>query len=204
MQKSAKEMSHQAIVQAAWTMARDEGIASLTMSKIAKAAGLTRQAVYWHFQSRTNLLFEVAQFNDRQLEGAEIVFNGLAEVSGAESLAAMLKVWLNSLPAAGPLLLALYSASLADDEAREALQARMKGLRDVIEEVFLKRIRAEGQLRDGVDITEAACFIYVMASPPSWQQITQCLGWNHDFYVDYVIGKVLELYVQPEFWPRNK
>lgn len=199
MQKSAKEMSHQAIVEAAWSMARNEGIAGLTMTKIAKAASLTRQAVYWHFQSRTNLLFEVAQFNDRQLEGADVLFNGLPDVSGVESLVAMLKVWLNSLPTAGPLLLALYSASLTDDDARDALQARMKDLRDTIEKVFLKRIEAEGHVKDGTDIVEAACFIYMLASPPSWQQITQCLGWNHDFFVGYVIDKVLELYVKPEF-----
>jgi TetR/AcrR family acrAB operon transcriptional repressor len=56
MPKNAKEISHQAIVEAAWLLAKTEGISSLTMMKVAKAAGLTRQAIYWHFKSRTNLL----------------------------------------------------------------------------------------------------------------------------------------------------
>jgi AcrR family transcriptional regulator len=202
MKKNAREISHQAIVETAWALARNEGIASLTMAKIAKASGLTRQAVYWHFKSRTNLLFEVANFNDLQTDEADLFFHGIAGISAVESFVEVLKAWLTALPTSAPMFLALYSASLTDDDAKEALKARMTGLRNVIRDVHLTRIQAEGHLKGDADLDEAACFIFVMASPPFWQQITECLGWRHEFYVGYVIHQALELYIKPQFRPQ--
>lgn len=203
MKKNAKEISHHAIVETAWTMATNQGMADLTMTKIAKAAGLTRQAIYWHFKSRKNLLIEVANFNDTRAEDMELFSSGIARLPAVESFVAVLRIWLAALPAAAPMFLALYSASLIDDDAKEALKARMNDLRDRIERVHLQRIAAEGHLKESVDICEAACFIFAMTSAPFWQQITDCLGWRHEFYVDYVIQQVLELYVNPEFHPKT-
>jgi AcrR family transcriptional regulator len=201
MKNKSKEISHQAIVETAWTMARQEGIASLTMTKIAKSSGLTRQAIYWHFKSRTNLLSEVANFNDTRAEDMALFSIGIAHLPAAQSFVAVLRIWLSALPAAAPMFLALYAASLTDDDAKAALTARMHGLRDLIAGVHLQRIKMEGQLREGIDIAEAACFIFTMTSAPFWQQITECLGWRHEFYVGYVIRQMLELYVKPEFHP---
>lgn len=197
MPKSIKEISHQSIVEAAWLLAKNEGIASLTMAKVAKAAGLSRQAVYWHFKSRTTLLLEVGHFHDTQLQGADLLFNGVPGASAVESLVAMMKTWLRELPAAAPLLLALNAEALIDEEAKLALETRMADLSRIMESVHIRRIEAEGFLKDGVDPREISDIILILGSPPMWQQLTQFLGWDHDQYTRYVINQVLELVVKP-------
>jgi hypothetical protein len=131
------------------------------------------------------------------LQGADILFNGRPELSAVDSLISMMRTWLAELPAAAPLLLALSAEAQIDDEARDALRVRMSALRDVIETVYINRIKAEGFLREDADPREISDFVLMLGSPPMWQQLTQFLGWDHAHYSNFVIAHVLKIVVKP-------
>jgi AcrR family transcriptional regulator len=188
-----KETSRQSIIETALRLAKEEGIASLTIARVAGAAGMTRQAVYWHFKTRTQLLLDVSNHFDSQLEDADLMFAGLPDRPAIESLEAMMRAWLTQLPHAAPMLLALHAESLTDPEARDALSLRFADLSRVMETVYLKRLQNEGSLREGLDLREASQLLLVAGSPPVWHQLTAILGWSHETYVSFVMAQVRTL-----------
>ena len=58
MRKTAEdaERTRQAILDAAELLFLEEGIATATLERISRAAGVTRGAFYWHFKDKTELL----------------------------------------------------------------------------------------------------------------------------------------------------
>ena len=196
--RKSRETSHQEIVETAWKLARRDGYAALTMLNVAREAGLTRQAIYWHFETRTQLLLEVADYNDRQMPDASVMYEGLAQMPATESLVAMMRAWLVSLPGEAPLLLELTSESLHDDHAREAMQTRMQGFARLMENVFIRRLLAEGNLRPDLDPALAADYILSLGTPPVWRNLTGFLGWSHDRFCSYTIDRILEFLLTPE------
>ena len=53
--KEQAEQTRSAILLAAEQLFLDKGVASSTLEQIARAAGVTRGAVYWHFQNKAHL-----------------------------------------------------------------------------------------------------------------------------------------------------
>ncbi|MEO1505580.1 MAG: helix-turn-helix domain-containing protein, partial [Pseudomonadota bacterium] len=60
---SAESDTRTRILQAAWRLL-EEGAAGVRMSDIAKAAGVSRQAVYLHFPTRAKLLIDTTRYVD--------------------------------------------------------------------------------------------------------------------------------------------
>jgi AcrR family transcriptional regulator len=58
-QQQRREETKAKLIAAAFDLVRDYGAASLTTAKVAKAAGLTRGAIQYHFSSPKDLLREV-------------------------------------------------------------------------------------------------------------------------------------------------
>lgn len=198
MTRKSRETSHQEIVEIAWAFARQNGFAALTMQSVGKEAGLTRQAIYWHFATRTQLLLEVADHNDRKMPDASVMYEGLAQMPPAESLVAMMRAWLKSLPSEAPLLLELFAEAQRDDGAMEAMRARMRGFAGVIEEVFLRRLAAAGELRPALEIRAAADYALSLGTPSLWLHLTGFLGWSHEKFCDYTIDRILEFLLTPD------
>lgn len=198
MTRKSRDTSHQEIVEIAWALARRDGFAALTMQSVAREAGLTRQTIYWHFATRTQLLLEVADHNDRQMPDASVMYEGLAAMPPVESLVAMMRAWLKTLPAEAPLLLELSTEAQRDDSALEAMRARMRELARVIEHVFLQRLKAAGELKPSLDPKRAADYTLSLGTPPHWLHLTVFLGWSHETFSDYTIDRVLEFLLTPE------
>ncbi|WP_429886402.1 TetR family transcriptional regulator [Geoalkalibacter halelectricus] len=54
--KEDTQKTRKAILEAAERVFFDQGIARTTLEQIARAAGLTRGAIYWHFQNKVDLI----------------------------------------------------------------------------------------------------------------------------------------------------
>ena len=67
------------------------------MSDIAKAAGVSRQAIYLNFESRTDLMVATVQYGDQVNDAASQV-QPWREADGVEKLDAWIKFWGNYLP----------------------------------------------------------------------------------------------------------
>ncbi|MDD5329062.1 MAG: TetR family transcriptional regulator [Sulfuricella sp.] len=55
--KAEAEQTRQRIIDAARKVFYQSGVGRSTLEEIAKAAGVTRGAVYWHFENKTDLFF---------------------------------------------------------------------------------------------------------------------------------------------------
>jgi AcrR family transcriptional regulator len=198
MKRKSRDTAHQEILEIAWTQARRDGFSALTMQSVAKEAGLTRQTIYWHFASRTQLLLEVADHNDRKMRDASVMYEGLGDLPPVESLVAMMRAWLGNLPAEAPLLLELASEALRDESAMTAMRSRMRGLAGVIETVFISRIAAAGELRHDLDPKAAADYALGLGTPSLWLHFTGFLGWSDETFRDFTIDRVLDFLLSPD------
>lgn len=187
-----KEQSRQFIVEAAFRLAVEKGIAHLTVARVATAAKLTRQAVYWHFKSRTALLLAISDYADSLLSETDALFNGRPGATALENFEFMMRVWLEQLPQAAPLLLALHAESLNDQEVRDALATRLSTLARVMRDVYLVPMQADGVLKPDLDLDRAADVLLIVGSPPVWHQMTRVLGWSDSQFADYVMQMVRE------------
>lgn len=94
------------IVDAARRVFHAEGVNRSTLDKVAKAAGVTRGAVYWHFNNKAELFLAVKQTYTCELDR-------LQELLTANE---------PPLVAIGRYLQALFSALLDNDAARETVE----------------------------------------------------------------------------------
>ncbi len=59
--KAEAELTRQQILDAARLVFHERGVSRTTLEQIAKAAGVTRGAVYWHFANKTELFFAMRE-----------------------------------------------------------------------------------------------------------------------------------------------
>lgn len=94
------------IIDAARRVFHTEGVNRSTLDKVAKAAGVTRGAVYWHFANKTDLFLAVKQ----------------TYMSEFEQLQALLHEAVPPLDAITHYLQALFTVLLENQEARETFE----------------------------------------------------------------------------------
>ncbi len=59
--KAEAEQTRQQILEAARRVFHDRGVSRTTLEQVAKAAGVTRGAVYWHFANKAELFFALRE-----------------------------------------------------------------------------------------------------------------------------------------------
>lgn len=57
--KEQAEQTRVAILEAAERLFLEKGVAQCSLEQIARAAGVTRGAVYWHFENKAHLFHEM-------------------------------------------------------------------------------------------------------------------------------------------------
>jgi len=86
------------ILQATVRMLEEHGGKGVRMTDIAKESGVSRQAVYLHFASRTELLVAATRYLDEILDVDSRLAPSRAATSGAERLARYIECWGNYIP----------------------------------------------------------------------------------------------------------
>ncbi len=51
-----------------------QGVSSTSLATIAKAAGVTRGAIYWHFKNKSDLFNEIWELSDASISDLEIEY----------------------------------------------------------------------------------------------------------------------------------
>jgi len=153
--KTEADKTRHNLVSSAWRIFSQKGYAETRLSDIAKDAGVTRGAIYWHFGNKENLL--ISLFKER----ADSYFMIIADV---------LERNLNPLEKIKTILVNVIKKMESDDQfrAEEILalrraddQGKFQQIHDYIKQrtkkhsELLFRIIAEGQqrgeIREGVD-----------------------------------------------------
>jgi AcrR family transcriptional regulator len=166
------------------------------MGAIAKAAGLSRQALYLIFADRADLFVALLRYAD----GQRGLMDELARIrdapSGVEALMAIVDMQARISPGFKPLNDAFELLRRQDPAVEKGWQDRhyhrMAGCRAVAE-----RLEADGRLRPDLDPAVAADLIWTLTSPGTWDDLITQRGWTTDQYRDRVSALLMSALVAP-------
>jgi len=170
------------ILQATLDLLRAGQPKATRISDIAKAAGVTRQALYLYFPNRTELLIAATKHLDEQVN----IDDSLAESRGAETgqdrLAAFIRAWAGHIPVIYGVGRALMAMADTDAEAAGAWQNRMDAVRHGCA-AAVSALARDGDLRDDLDETAATDLLFAVLSVRNWEHLVHDMGWPQARYL---------------------
>jgi AcrR family transcriptional regulator len=160
------------------------------MADIARAAGVSRQAVYLHFDSRAGLLTAVARHLDTRLGADARLAASRAAPTGRDRIAAYVAAWAGYMPEIRPVAMALMAMGETDPEARAAWADRMDAMRQGCH-AAIRDLHRDGDLRPEWTVETATDLFFVMLSIRSWVALTEGCGWTQRDYVARITAQAL-------------
>lgn len=166
-----------------------------TMSEIAQATGVSRQAVYLHFPSRTDVLVAATRYQD-QLHGVDTALApSRAAQSGTERLDMFVTAWGNYIPRIYGVARAILAVVDTDAEAAAAWNTRMADMREGCA-AAVQALANDGTLPPHTDIEQATDLLWTILSVRTWENLTQTCGWDQQCYLDTIRGLALAALAQ--------
>ena len=155
------------------------------MGDIAREAGISRQAVYLHFASRTDLLVAATKHLDEILDVDGRLAGSRAAQSGVERLALYIEAWGNYIPEIYGVAKALLAAEDTDEAAAAAWNDRMLAMRDGCR-AAIGALHADGDLASEWTPKRATDLLWTMLSVRNWEHLTADCGWSTRQYVRWM------------------
>jgi len=172
------------ILDAAWHLLEKRRGQEVRLDDIAKAAKVSRQAVYLHFGSRAELLVATVRHVDEVL-GLEQRLKKISEAttrSGADVLDALVEFWGNYIPEVYGLAKALLAVYDTDRDAAAAWDDRMAALQQGCRQAIGCLIRDQA-LAPGWNPDEASQLMWSLLSIAVWENLTVQRGWSTAQYI---------------------
>lgn len=181
---SSKEGKTRAkILDAAWKLMEKQRGRGVRMSDIARKAGVSRQAVYLHFESRVELMRATTKHVDEAL-GLDDRLKCVYEAADAtQALERFIEVWGNYIPEIYGISKALLAVRDTDEAAAQAWDECMSCLKNASNEI-VKGLKADGVLSSGWKKEAAGELLWTMLSIQNWEQLTIDCGWTQKAYVE--------------------
>ena len=167
------------------------------MAVIAKAAGISRQAIYLHFESRTELLVSAVHYQDDLLKLADRVAKFREAKNSVALLDAFISFWGNYVPEIYGIAKALMVSKDSDEAAAEAWKDRMNSVLDGCAEV-IGALNKERRLGDGWTKRRATAMLWTIVSIESWEKLTIERGWTTKKYIKYTRRVANLAFVKPD------
>jgi len=152
------------------------------MSDIAKASNLSRQAIYLHFENRTDLMIATTEYVDRVKLVHERIQPTLQAKSGQERLERFIEFWGAHLPEIYGIAKGLLDQMSNDEAAAAAWANRMALVREICETIVLD-LKKDKHLVDAWSVPVAADLLFAALSVQLWEQYTQNNGWSKSQYI---------------------
>lgn len=173
------------ILNACRTLLESELGTDTRMSDIAKAAGVSRQAVYLHFKNRADLLIAVTRFID-DVEDVDARLAASRSASGGlDRLEAFIDAWCGYIPVIYPVARALMRMAPTDDAAAAAWSDRMTAMRQGCQ-AALYALARDRVLRTDLNAEGCTDLLWTLLSVRNWEHLTQHCGWSHDQYLSEI------------------
>lgn len=171
--------SHVNVLETAWRLIGERGAAGVTLSDIAKEAGVSRQAIYLFFGGRAGLLTAMTRHHDATSGIRERFAVSARQTPLPQALTETIRTWFDYLPGISPVASALMAAAATDTDAdaRDAWTERMESIRGVLA-VVAQRLSDAGMLDENWSVEDAADFIYAQAHYATWRHLVLERGWS--------------------------
>jgi len=160
------------------------------MAQIAKAARLSRQAVYLHFADRADLMVALASHVNESLGLPAEIQRLMNSRTGIEMIEAFVSMQARGNPAVWAVARAIDAARRTDAAAERAWQSRLESRLDGCR-VIVSRLEAEGSLRAGLDPSIAADLLWTMTSLRMWEDLVLEREWPPEQYQGYLTNVLI-------------
>jgi AcrR family transcriptional regulator len=158
------------ILDTALALIEDRGAQDVRLSDVAEAAGVSRQALYKHFGSRSALFAQAMGRADEVSELRELAADVRAATTGEEELAAFAGLQAVHNPRIRAIARAIDEARRTDDGAAEAWAVPYAARRAACARI-VKRLDDEGVLAPSWELAAAADLLYVLTSVRTWEAV---------------------------------
>ena len=172
----------------------ESGGHGVRMGDIAKETGISRQAVYLHFASRTDLLVAATRYLDEVLDVDRRLAPSRAAKTGVERLQLYIECWGNYIPEIYGVAKALMMARDTDEAAAAAWKDRMLAMRDGCR-AAIDALAADGRLADGWTRPKATDALWTLLLVPTWENLTIECGWSTQKYVRFISDLARRMFV---------
>jgi AcrR family transcriptional regulator len=183
------EPTRERILTAAWQVARERGSVQFTLAEIASLAGVSRQALYLHFDNRANLLVEMA----RRVDHSSGFVSGIAATRKRAALPGfrqVLRLWYEHLTEILPVARALEAAAIAADEGAKAYHDRMQAWHDTLR-IAITALADAGRLRREWTVDQAADWVWARTQPANYDYLVRQRLWPADAVIERTIRSVV-------------
>jgi AcrR family transcriptional regulator len=170
------------ILQAAVRKLEESGGRGVRMGDIAKETGISRQAVYLHFATRTDLLIAATLYRGDMLGVEDRLAPSRAASTGVERLKLYIEFWGNFIPEFYGVAKALMMAQDTDSAAAAAWRDRMLAMRDGCR-AAIDALHADGMLAQEWTRPKATDALMAILQVPNWEYLTIECGWSNREYI---------------------
>ncbi|QUS57090.1 TetR/AcrR family transcriptional regulator [Pseudovibrio brasiliensis] len=171
------------ILKSTWQLLEAGNGNAVRMSDIAKAAKISRQALYLHFPNRADLLTATTRYLDEVHDIEAKLAKSRGAASGTDRLEAWVETWGNYIPTIFGVAKALMAMQETDEEAAAAWNDRILAIRDGCEKA-VQALKADGKLTDKMSEEEATDLLLTLLSVRNWEQLRITCNWTQDRYID--------------------
>ncbi|SFT97171.1 transcriptional regulator, TetR family [Pseudovibrio denitrificans] len=185
------------ILKSTWQLLEVGNGNAVRMSDIAKAAKISRQALYLHFPNRADLLTATTRYLDEVHDIDAKLVKSRSAASGTERLEAWVETWGNYIPTIFGVAKALMAMQETDDEAAAAWNDRILAIRDGCEKA-VQALKADGKLTDNMSEEEATDLLLTLLSVRNWEQLRITCNWTQDRYIDMMQQLTAQALVKSE------
>src|SRR5215472_3126769 len=159
--------------------------ADVSMAEIAKAAGISRQAVYLHFAGRGDLMLALARYaNEKRGLPAEI--RKISEApSGVVAMCSMVLLQARLNPGIWAIARAIEAVRHTDEAAERGWQDRLKKRLETCRQI-VARLRQEGDLRPDISQETATDLLWTITSLRTWEDLVLERRWTGAQYEEHI------------------
>jgi AcrR family transcriptional regulator len=195
--RSGDPATRQRICEAALRLIAKEHGADVTLAKVARAARVSRQALYLHFADRADLFLALVRYADERRGLPEALQRLQDAPSGVAALREMIALQAKMNPTIWPLARILDSMRRQDKAAEQSWQdrlaGRLQGCRAIV-----ARLTEEKALRPELNAAVAAELLWTMTSLRTWEDLTLLRGWTPEQYEERLTDLLMHVLVQSD------
>ncbi len=187
----SRKNSRTQILDAAMALIIKRGEAGVTMAEIAKAAHLSRQAVYLNFADRGDLLLALVRHVDAK-RGLEREAQKIADApTGLLALREMVSLQARMNAGVWAIARAMEAVRRTDEAVerswQDRLAQRLEGCRAIV-----MRLAREGLLRKELPANAAADVLWTVTSLRTWEDLVLQRRWTGEQYEERIYRLLLD------------
>jgi AcrR family transcriptional regulator len=153
------------------------------MSDIAKAVGISRQALYLHYPTRAELLIATTKHIDTVKKVNQRLELSRAAGSGLERLHFFIKAWGGYIPEIHGISVALRNMRKNDKAAAKAWDDRMQAVRHGCQ-AAVRAIAKDGKLKSDLTEQVATDILWTLLTVENWEKLVLDCAWSQSAYED--------------------